>query len=114
MSWGDTLILVISRGVQLYYGIAQLADILPIGIVGPQLPLTLLLHPRLIKLICWKWACTRVFLAKVAKYRKHTVNDPKCVELGWRYIPLAVESHGAWGPKALRAFLQVGYSDSHL
>ena len=25
MSWGDTLILVISRGVQLYYGIAQSA-----------------------------------------------------------------------------------------
>ena len=24
MSWGDTLILVISRGVQLYYGIARL------------------------------------------------------------------------------------------
>ena len=24
MSWGDTLILVISRGVKLYYGIAQL------------------------------------------------------------------------------------------
>ena len=24
MSWGDTLMLVISRGVQLYYGIAQL------------------------------------------------------------------------------------------
>ena len=23
MSWGDTLILVISRGVQLYYGVAQ-------------------------------------------------------------------------------------------
>ena len=23
MPWGDTLILVISRGVQLYYGIAQ-------------------------------------------------------------------------------------------
>ena len=26
MSWGDTLILVISRGVQLYYGIAQFAS----------------------------------------------------------------------------------------
>ena len=25
MSWGDTLILVISRGVQLYHGIAQSA-----------------------------------------------------------------------------------------
>ena len=31
MSWGDTLILVISRGVQLYYGIAQCT-----GLVGPQ------------------------------------------------------------------------------
>ena len=28
MSWGDTLILVISRGVQLYYGIAQSLTIL--------------------------------------------------------------------------------------
>ena len=26
MSWGDTLILVISRGVHLYYGIAQSAS----------------------------------------------------------------------------------------
>ena len=26
MSWGDTLILVISRDVQLYYGIAQSTD----------------------------------------------------------------------------------------
>ena len=26
MSWGDTLILVISRGVQLYYGIAHLVS----------------------------------------------------------------------------------------
>ena len=25
MSWGDTLILVISRGVQLYHGIAQIS-----------------------------------------------------------------------------------------
>ena len=29
MSWGDTLILVISRGVQLYYGIAQCRRPLP-------------------------------------------------------------------------------------
>ena len=28
---------------------------------GTQLPLTFLLHPRLIQLICWKQACTRVF-----------------------------------------------------
>ena len=42
-------------------GHEQHLSLLPIGIVGPQLPLTLLLHPRLIHLICWKWACTRVF-----------------------------------------------------
>ncbi|KAL5480010.1 hypothetical protein EMCRGX_G023624 [Ephydatia muelleri] len=31
-----------------------------------------------------------------------------CVKLvGWRCIPLAVESYGAWGPEALRAFSQV-------
>ena len=45
--------------------------------------------------------------AKAAEHRKHTENDPKCVELGWRCIPLAVESYGAWGPEALRAFSQV-------
>ena len=33
--------------------------------------------------------------------------NPKCVELGWRCIPLAVESYGAWEPEALRAFSQV-------
>eukprot|EP00731_Ephydatia_muelleri_P024478 Em0016g749a len=45
--------------------------------------------------------------AKSAEHRKHTENDPKCVELGWRYIPLAVESYGAWGPEASKAFSQV-------
>ncbi|KAL5499533.1 hypothetical protein EMCRGX_G010968 [Ephydatia muelleri] len=49
--------------------------------------------------------------AKAAEHRKHTENDPKCVALGWQCIPLAVESYGAWGPEALRAFSQVaGYS----
>eukprot|EP00731_Ephydatia_muelleri_P031095 Em0022g609a len=46
-------------------------------------------------------------LAKVAEHRKHTENDPKCVELSWRCIQLAVESYGAWGPEALRVFSQV-------
>ena len=31
MSWGDTLMLVISRGVQLYYGIAHYSFILTIS-----------------------------------------------------------------------------------
>ena len=33
MSWGDTLILVISRGVQLYYGIAHCESIVSQGVV---------------------------------------------------------------------------------
>ena len=45
--------------------------------------------------------------AKAAEHRKHTENDPKCAELGWRCVPLAVENYGAWGPEALRAFSQV-------
>ena len=45
--------------------------------------------------------------AKSAEHRKHTENDPKCVELGWRCIPLAVENYGAWGPEASKAFSRV-------
>ena len=45
--------------------------------------------------------------AKAAEHRKRTENDPKSVELGWQCIPLAMESYGAWGPEALRAFSQV-------
>ena len=37
---------------------------------------------------------------KAPEHRKHTENDPKCVELGWRCIPLAMgpvdQKH--WGP----------------
>ena len=29
--------------------------------------------------------------AEAAENRKHTANDPKCAELGWRCVPLAVE-----------------------
>ena len=30
-----------------------------------------------------------------AEVKKHTGNDPKCNELGWSCVPLAVESYGA-------------------
>ena len=45
--------------------------------------------------------------ARAAEFRKHTQNDTKCAELSWKCIPLAVESYGAWGPEALKAFSQV-------
>ena len=45
--------------------------------------------------------------AKAAEHRKYNENYPKCAELGWRCVPLAVENYGAWGPEAIKAFSQV-------
>ena len=42
--------------------------------------------------------------ARAAELRKHSENDRKCAQLSWKCIPLAVESYGAWGPEALKAF----------
>ena len=38
------------------------------------------------------------------KNRQHTTNDPKCAELGWRCVPLAVETYCNWGEEARRTF----------
>ena len=35
-----------------------------------------------------------------AEVHKHNANDPKCTELGWVCIPLAVETYGCWGVEA--------------
>ena len=82
----------------------QQTSLLPIGIVGPQLPLTLLLHPSLIQSICWKQACTRVF-----QQRQQSTENIQRIQ---KMIPsvlalLAAKSYGAWGQEALRAFSQV-------
>ena len=45
--------------------------------------------------------------ARAAEFRKHSEYDTKCAELSWKCIPLLVESYGAWGPEALKAFLEV-------
>ena len=42
--------------------------------------------------------------AEAAENRKHTANDPKCAELGWRCVPLAVETYYNWGEEARRTF----------
>ena len=42
--------------------------------------------------------------ALLAEQRKHQVNDPKCDTLGWKCIPLAVESYGNRGFEARQAF----------
>ena len=50
-------------------------------------------------------ACiTSGFAALSAKIRKHKANDPKCSELGWVCVPLAVETYGNWGKEARDTF----------
>ena len=38
--------------------------------------------------------------ALAAEQQKHHANDAKCSELGWKCIPLAVESYRCWGIEA--------------
>ena len=35
--------------------------------------------------------------ALAAEQQKHHANDAKCSELGWKSVPLAVESYRCWG-----------------
>ena len=49
--------------------------------------------------------------AEEAEARKHRANDPKCSELGWVCIPLAMETYGNWGREAQTTFSRLA---SHL
>ena len=43
-------------------------------------------------------ACNSAGIAAyTAECRKHSSNDPKCRELGWVCIPLAIKTYGNWG-----------------
>ena len=45
--------------------------------------------------------------AAASEQHKHIANDPKCQELGWVCIPLAVEMYGNWGRKAHTTFTRL-------
>ncbi|KAL5503278.1 hypothetical protein EMCRGX_G010201 [Ephydatia muelleri] len=45
--------------------------------------------------------------AHKAECRKHSSDDPKCQELGWVCVPLAVESYGNWGKEAQNTFARL-------
>ena len=47
--------------------------------------------------------------------RKHAAIDPKCRELGWMWIPMAVETYGIWGKEAQHMFSRLAtYLAIHL
>ena len=45
--------------------------------------------------------------ARQIEERKHTSDDPICSELGWKCVPLVVETFGAWGRTAGQFFAQL-------
>ena len=50
-----------------------------------------------------------------AEMRKHAANDPKCRELGWICIPMAVETYSNWGKEAQHMFSRLAtYLAIHL
>ena len=42
--------------------------------------------------------------AEAAERRKHAANNPRCAELGWVCVPLAVATYCNWGEEARQAF----------
>ena len=46
--------------------------------------------------------------AYAAEQRKHIANDPKCSELSWVCVPLAVELYGCWGLEARQTLSRLG------
>ena len=44
-----------------------------------------------------KVGATGASAAGNAEAHKHMANNQKCRELGWIYIPLAIETYGCWG-----------------
>lgn len=42
-----------------------------------------------------------------AAEKKHEENDPKCADLGWLCVPLAVDSYGQWCVEAHQAFAEI-------
>ena len=42
--------------------------------------------------------------AEAVERRKHAANDPKCAELGWVCVPLAVGTYCNWGEEARQTF----------
>ena len=45
--------------------------------------------------------------AAASEQCKHIANDPKCQELGWVCVPLAVETYGNWGREAYTTFTRL-------
>ena len=80
---------------------AQLMFWFVIGLLADLLPLISLCHPPSLLPHLIKHASHQ---ALQLYQPKPASNDPKCSELGWVCIPLAVETYGNWGKEARDTF----------
>ena len=66
-----------------------------------QLPLHSLLP------LCMRYVIQHVLQPTQLSTESNTSNDPKCQELEWVCVPLAVESHGNWGKEVITSILPI-------
>ena len=72
-----------------------------LGVLGGGPPLGMLAElPSHRQVLYTEESVTAGSAALAAKQRMHNANYVKCSELGWRCVPLAVESYGCWGTEA--------------
>lgn len=82
------------------------ADVLiPNWSLGKPVALDLTVTSPLIAEIISETSVTAGSVAYAAEQRKHIANDPKCNELGWVCVPLAVELYGSWGSEARQTLI---------
>ena len=85
------------------------ADVLiPNWSLGKPVALDLTVTSPLNAEIISKASVTAGSAAYAAEQRKHVANDPKCNELGWVCIPLAVELYGCWGSETRQTLSRLG------
>ena len=84
-------------GVRVESGSGITPDLFSIGREGKHAALDITVTSPLIPSILTAASLSEGAAAEEAEVRKHRANDPKCSELGWVCIPLAVETYGNWG-----------------
>ena len=81
--------------------------LVPKWIVGTPAAFDLLVTSPLNPTISLEVSVTTGAAAWTTEQRKPCSNDAKCDKLAWVYLPLVMESYGAWGKEALESISQL-------
>ena len=78
-----------------------------IGLLADLLPLISLCHPPSLLPHLIKHASHQALQLYQQKPASTRLNDPKCSELGWVCVPLAIETYANWGKEARNTFFRL-------